>query len=103
MDSISDALKLTLKDNDELKAALGGAKPGDKLELCVSVTVRSNDEDTFDALIDEVELMEDEAADEEAAPAEDKPEDMMDDEDEKPSAALIVMASKKKKKEDVAE
>jgi hypothetical protein len=102
MDSTADALKLSYKDNPELKAALGDAKPGDQIELCVTVTVRSNDEDTFDALIDEVEPMSEDAYEDayEADEDEEKEPSLSDEPDDagekKPSAVLMVMAGKKK-------
>lgn len=88
MDSKSDSIQLSYQDNDELKAALGGMEPGDEVKLTLIVTVRGNDDDGFDALIDEVEVAESEEP-------EDEDEETESDEDEDEDSALSVMKSKK--------
>lgn len=92
MDSKSDSLLLSYKDNPELKAALADATPGDEIELCVTVTVRANDAESFDAMIDKVELM-DEEMDEKS---EEKAGDYAADEDdsELDDPALVIIARK---------
>lgn len=73
MESKADSLLLSYEGNDSLKAALGGLQPGDQAELCITVTVRANDDKTFDAIIDEVEA--DEMDDMDEAMSEEEPDD----------------------------
>jgi hypothetical protein len=54
METTSDTLELTLKGNEDLKLELSGKQPGDKMEICLQVTVTSVDDDRFEAAIDEV-------------------------------------------------
>ena len=56
MDSKSDCLVLNYKDNPDLKAALGDMQPGDSVTLELTCTVRSNDDEAFDGMIDEIEV-----------------------------------------------
>lgn len=88
MDSKSDSVLLSYKDNPELKAALGGKQPGDTCEITLKVTVRANDDDTFDALIDEIHT-EDESSEEEMDEMEDD-----ESEDESEAPVMVVMAKK---------
>lgn len=110
MDSASDSLILSYKDNPELKSLLADYQPGDQVELCVTVTVRDNNTDKFDSLIDEVEPMDDTGGDEEETPEEEASETPADEAAEdkaegdggdaapgkKPAAVLLVMGAKKK-------
>jgi hypothetical protein len=56
MDSKSDCLVLNYKDNPDLKAALADMQPGDSVTLELTCTVRSNDDEAFDGMIDEIEV-----------------------------------------------
>lgn len=68
MDSKSDSLVLNYKDNPDLKAALGDMQPGDTVTLELTCTVRSNDDEAFDGMIDEIEV---DGAEEDATEGED--------------------------------
>lgn len=97
MDSVSDSLILSYKDNPELQAALGDLQPGDKVTLSVTVTVRANDKDQFDSLIDEVEPSADaDAASEPDADEMPPEEDAAEGESaDKPAAVMLVLGKKK--------
>jgi hypothetical protein len=88
MDSKSDTLLLSFKENPELQAALGDLQPGDQVELCVKVTCRANDKDSFDSTIDEVELMDSM-----------EPSDGPDEDDEEDEDELTDVIVRRKKKE----
>lgn len=68
MDSKSDSLVLNYKDNPDLKAALGDMQPGDTVTLELTCTIRSNDDEAFDGMIDEIKV---DGAEEDAAMSED--------------------------------
>ena len=88
METKSDTIALTLKGNEELKTELGGAQPGDVIELVLTVTVSAVDDEKFEAAIDDV-LVEGAVETEE-----DESESETDEEDEDP--AMVVMLAKKK-------
>ena len=90
METTSDTLILSLKDNEELKAALGGHKPGDKIELCLEVTVTAVDDEQFEAAIDDV-VEEDSSEEESETPDKETGSDETDEED----PAIVVMSAKK--------
>ena len=76
MQTKSDSLILSLKDNEDLKLELSGKEPGDKLEICLQVTVTSVDEERFEAAIDEV-VTEDGPSEEKDKPADDSEDPVM--------------------------
>jgi hypothetical protein len=53
---MKDAITLNYKDNDELKAALGGKEPGDRCKITLDVLVSANSDEAFDGSIEGVEL-----------------------------------------------
>lgn len=103
MDTKSDTLLLSYKGNAELKKALGDYQPGDTCELTIEVTVRANDDETFDAVIDAVEPSEsmgyeeeeegeDEANESKISTRPDRQEDMGNE------PALVIVAARKSRK-----
>lgn len=88
METKSDNITLTLKDNEELKTELGGAQPGDVIELCLTVTVSAVDDERFEAAIDDVMVEGEPEAEAEET----------DDEEGDEDPAMVVMVSKKKEK-----
>jgi hypothetical protein len=103
MDSKSDCLVLNYKDNPDLKAALGDTEPGDTVTLQLTCTVRSNDDEAFDGMIDEIEV--DGAEDADGADDEDsgygdkkKSDKDSSDMDSAEPALIIVTARNKMKK-----
>lgn len=95
MESSSDSLLLSYKDNPELLAALGDKQPGDSVTLTIQVTVRANDEEHFDALIDNVETSDSETAE----PDEGSDEEEAKDAAEGESSPAIALLGKRKKKD----
>lgn len=95
MDTKSDCLMLSYKSNEELKKALGDLQPGDKAELTIEVTVRANDDEAFDAIIDAVEMNE-ETAEEEASEygENEKISTRPDKEQDLGEPALVIVASR---------
>jgi hypothetical protein len=51
---MKNKLALEFADNPELKAALGGKEPGDRIELTFEVMVVSTDDERFEADIESV-------------------------------------------------
>lgn len=102
MDTKSDSLILSYKGNAELKKALGDYQPGDTCELTIEVTVRANDDEAFDAVIDAVEPSEsmgsgeeegeDEANESKISMRPDRQDDMGNE------PALVIVASRKPRK-----
>lgn len=99
MDTKSDSLLLSYNGNEELKKALGDLQPGDTCELKIEVTVRANDEEAFDAMIDSVERCDDEmyeeGDDESEEGAEKKVSTRPDKEDDVGEPALVIVAARK--------
>lgn len=91
METSSDKLTLSFVDNEKLKTELGGAQPGDTIELCLTVTVSAVDDERFEAAIDEV-VTEGEPEAEDAK----KPEDGEDMDEEDP--VMLVISPKKSAK-----
>ena len=102
MDSKSDSLVLNYKDNPDLKAALGDMEPGDTVTLEITCTVRSNDDEAFDGLIDEIEVdgAEDAGEDEDSGydAKKKKGDEDSSDMDSAEPALIIVTARNKMKK-----
>jgi hypothetical protein len=88
-----NSLHLDLTDNEDLKAQLAGYEPGDTVVLEMTVQVKSNDDDAFEASIENVFEVEDKEE-----PEDNESEDSEDEGEEEPKApALVVMMGKKKK------
>lgn len=88
-----NSLNLDLTDNAELKAQLQGYEPGDKVTLEITVQVKSVDDTSFEASVEEVteapEAPEDEMSEDEGEGEEDMGEK---------APALVVMIGKGKGK-----
>lgn len=99
MDTKSDSLLLSYKGNEELKKTLGDLQPGDTCELKLEVTVRANDDEAFDAVIDSVEMCdemsEDEEDDETETENEAKVSTRPDKEEDMGEPALVIVAQRK--------
>lgn len=80
-------LNLSYKNNDDLKAALEGKKPGDECSMTIKVVVETNDDSGFSGKITGVEL-EDDYSEKEEEIVEEAPE--MEDE----TPILVVMKGK---------
>lgn len=77
MDSKTNTIRLDFRDNPDLKTLLGGYGPGDKVVLELEVSVKSNDEQTFEASVDSIdaESCDEEASEEEGTDSESESED----------------------------
>lgn len=64
MSPTSNVLKLDMRDNPDLKAALGGLEPGSKLSLEFELMVNSVDDESFEASIESI-VFDGEAGDDE--------------------------------------
>lgn len=85
-----NSLHLDLTDNEELKAQLQGYEPGDKVTIELTVQVKSIDDSSFEASVEEVT-----ETDGMAEETSDDDEEDMSEEDAK-APALVVMVGKKK-------
>lgn len=99
MDSKSDCLVLNYKDNPDLKAALGDMEPGDTVTLRLTCTVRSNDDEAFDGMIDEIEVDgADDADDEDSGYGDKKKSDEDSSDTDSAEPALIIVTARNKMK-----
>lgn len=100
MDSKSDCLVLNYKDNPDLKAALGDMEPGDTVSLKLTCTVRSNDDEAFDGMIDEIEVdgADDVGEDEDSGYDAKKKDDKDSSDMDSAEPALIIVTARNKMK-----